>query len=275
MNPVEHTPNEDKSVAMLTADIKAKLPFYFIKLGDAACELILRKLRGVHGTCDGELYTDDLAHKLLGAWLDLRTSRGLYVGDWRTASFSGPNDPSRYDNEYTLLMSGVRGTMLHFESLLLMRDTPELLAFYRAVRNDNRRKLLLGPAEWFDLAKLLKCKFLIVPMMPNLIDIAPQIAAELKRMNFDVLLYGAGMAGHVAVIDCWKEHPGRTYVNLGSALDPATPRGRTRKQQLRPFDARMFLDRLTTEPIVTTGRGDALAKAHVRKLGMPSAERAL
>jgi hypothetical protein len=257
------TPDADASAKILTNALKSRDPFWFIKLGDAAVECVYGYGKG---TCDGELYTAGLAEQLMSAWVCLRDDcRRLYVGDWRTASFSGPDDKSRYAEEYAALTlhRGHRGAMLHFECLLLMRDTPELLGFYRAVHDDPRRKLLMGPSAWHECADLLRCEFLALPIMPNLIDIAPWIASELERRDFDVMLYGAGMAGHVAVIDCWRTHPGRTYINLGSALDPATVRGRTRRQQMGCVDARAFLGRLTTQQFVTTaGRGAALLKAY-------------
>lgn len=254
--------NEDQSAATLAASLSARLPFYFIKLGDAAVEI----MNGYgKATCDGELYTEDLRRGLRAAWNALGKMSGsgsvLYVGDWSTASFSGAKDKSRYASEYDGMMAGSRGVFLHFECLLLMRESPELLGFYRAVRDDPRRKLLLGPVAWAPMARLLGCDFLGLPVMPNLYDIHTQIAAELKSRDFEVLLYGAGTAGHVSVIDCWIEHPGRTYINLGSALDPATSMGRTRKQQIAPNRAKAFLAQIECR-VTTTGRGDALLKAY-------------
>lgn len=254
------TPNEDQSAAALTAALYAHTPFYFIKHGDAFVECI----NGVGGaSCDGEVYSAALSDALLASWITLSGSGArLYVGDWRTASFSGPEDKSRYAAEYAKLMSyAADPRWLHFECLLLMRESPELLGFYRAVRRDGRRKLLLGPAMWSPLADLLRCGFLATPMMPNMVDIAPRIAEELKRTDFDVLLYGAGMAGHVAVVDCWAAHPARTYINLGSALDPACSRVRSRRQQIAPDRAAAFLARLADDT-AASGRGDALLRAY-------------
>jgi hypothetical protein len=237
------TLDADASCRVLASHMRAHEPFYFIKHGDAFVECVNNIGRG---TCDGELYSNTLRDAALGSWIALSgSSARLYVGDWCTASFSGLHDKSRYAAEYDELMDyAVAPRWLHFECLLLMRETASLLGFYRAVREDMRRKLLLGPMAWQPLADLLRCEFLALPVMPNLIDIAAQIGSELKRRDFDVLLYGAGMAGHVSVVDCWKVHPGRTYINLGSALDPATSRGRTRRQQLAPNRARAFLEQL-------------------------------
>ncbi len=234
------TPDADESAAMLMRDIESRTPFYFIKLGDGAIECV----NGYGtGTCDGEQYTPKLGAALMTSWKRLGTHDRLYVGDWMTAAFDERTEWTRYAAEYGDLMAHASSPrLIMFDALLLMRETAALLGFYRAVRNDARHKLLLGPVAWQPLADLLRCEFLALPMMPNLIDIAPQIAAELKRRGFDILLYGAGLAGHVAVIDCWLAHPTRTYVNVGSALDPACSRGRTRTQQLAPHRAKSFLE---------------------------------
>jgi len=257
------TPDADESARELTRALRAHIPFYFIKLGDAAVECI----NGYKShTCDGELYTPELSEALLSTWDTLgKYSRDygtrLFVGDWQSASFSGPNDKSRYSQEYARLMERVpTAVRLHFECLLLMRDTPELLDFYRAVRNSPKRKLLVGPSSWAPVAELLACNFLALPVMPRLLTIRKQLTYELLSQDFDILLYGAGMAGHVSVIDCWKQHPERTYINLGSALDPATSRGKTRRQQMEPNHARMFLDRL--KPRVTPVFRDWCSAGH-------------
>ena len=254
------TLTEDESALVLTGEVLARSPFFFIKLGDAAVELVNGYGRK---TCDGEMYTNALADALLMSWKRLSgLHKNLYVGDWRTASFSGPSDRSRYDAEYRILMGAVHGTLLHFECLLLMRETDALLGFYRAVREDTRRKLLMGPVAWEPLAKVLKCDFLPLPVMANLFSINEQVANELKRSDFEVLLYGAGTAGHVSVVDCWEAHPERTYINLGSALDPACSRGKTRKQQLAPHRAKAFLERLL--PRVTPQFRDWCEKGHAK-----------
>ncbi len=238
-------PDADESASILAREISARTPFFFIKLGDGAIECV----NGYgEGTCDGERYTPALASELTRAWRLLGAHANLYVGDWMTAAFDARTERTRYAGEYEALMShAVDPKWLRFDALLLMRETDALLGFWRAVREDPRRKLLLGPASWFPLAELLRCDFLALPMMPNLVDIAPQITKELARQSFDVLLYGAGIGGHVAVVDCWSAHPGRTYVNIGSALDPACSRGRTRSQQLAPASAKAFLNRLLDE----------------------------
>ncbi len=236
------TPGSDESALVLTRDTEARVPFYFIKLGDGAIECVNGYGKG---TCDGEKYTPALAAELTRALKTLGMHHRLYVGDWMTAAFESHTERTRYAAEYGKLMSHVTvHRWLSFDCLLLMRESAELLGFYRSVRNDARRKLLLGPSAWEPVARLLECNFLGLPVMHNLLDLVPQITDELIRQDFDVLLYGAGLAGHVSVIDCWTKHPDRTYVNVGSAFDPATARGRSRTQQISTHRAKAFLDKV-------------------------------
>jgi hypothetical protein len=269
------TPDADQSAYILTGMLRARDPFYFIKLGDGAIECVNGYGRG---TCDGERYSKELGVELERSWRALASHPNLCVGDWMTAAFDARTERTRYADEYGRLMAHAVSTRwLAFDALLLMRETDALLGFYRAVQDDPRPKLLMGPREWEPLAELLKCGFLGLPVVPNLFEHRTRIADLLRSRDFDVLLYGAGLAGHIPVIDCWKMFPRRTYVNIGSALDPACMRGRTRSQQITPNRARAFLNRLAYEVITANDRRCQLLKAHdcVRKLGLPSAERVI
>jgi hypothetical protein len=239
-DPVE---GPDRSAAHLTKLLDHNIPFMFVKYGDGALEC----MRGEHGhTCDGEIYTPYLRYRLSEAWNHLFLWRNVYIGDWRSASFDAGSEFARYESEYDrLLRAGyMQGThvpaMIHFEALLLMRESEALLEFYRTVRNDSRRKLLLGPREWEPGAEVLRANFIGLPVERQ------QKSALLQKAvseNYDVLLYGAGMAGTVAVIDAWMDDPSRTYISIGSALDPVY-RGTTRRQQIPRDRAKEFFTRL-------------------------------
>ena len=163
----------------------------------------------------------------------------VYVGDWLSASFDATSIYARYEQHYAELIGDGKPTFLHFESLLLMRESQALLDFYRTVKADTRRKLYMGPAANAAAAKMLGAEHLVTPMT-GLFDECPRLTHELFSRDFDVLLYGAGMAGNIPAICCWEEFPERTYVNLGSALDPLFMGRKTRMQQILPLKARIF-----------------------------------
>ena len=231
--------DEDHSAALLTNWIEARDPFAFIRYGDGYLEAMAGK-RGM--TCDREGYTENLGKAVRRAWdtfnLEIPT---LFVGDWLASSFSGPDDPSIYEEQFRELVGPWASSIsfLHPECLLLHRESQALLDFYRAVRNDPRKKVYLGPGENYPAAKMLGATFIGTPMRVDLLNHVPRMVQDLEETSFDVLLWGAGMAGTVAVSALAKRFPDRTYINLGSALDPLF-RGRSRKGQLLPERARGF-----------------------------------
>lgn len=230
--------NADQSAALLAGKIRRQEPFFFLRYGDGALEC----MSGAEGhTCDGEQYCPLLGLELLNTWRAVYRDRNTFVGDWLSASFDTKTIRARYEEQYRELIGDASPNWLHFEALLLMRQSPALLDFYRAVKLDPRRKLFMGPAGNAGAAKMLGAEFLETPMS-NLFTYTAELAKELDR-EFDVLLFGAGMAGNIPAVRCWERYPERTYISIGSAMDPLF-RGRTRMQQLLPNRARMFFREL-------------------------------
>ena len=226
--------NADESAVALTAKILAREPFFFLRYGDGALECI----SGVNGgTCDREKYSPALGLELLRTWCKVVRAPGVYIGDWMSAAFVAKTEPTRFRDEYAELIGTAEPNWLHFEALLLMRESADLVNFYAAVKRDQRRKAFMGPASHAGAAKMLGAEHIVTPMTEDLLGWFDHAAPKLWEMNFDVLLYGAGMASHVPVAQCWEFLPERTYVNVGSAMDPLF-RGRTRQQQLDAHRAR-------------------------------------
>lgn len=226
------TPTADESAELLTAHIRLQDPFFFIRYGDGALECIYDEPRGPGRTCDGELYSRALGLELLNAWCRLESGRGtVFAGDWQSATFGRGSGHNREEQRWLALTSLAPFKWIHFEALLLMRESAALVDFYRAVRADPRRKLYLGPGKNAAAAQFLGAEHLFTPMVPNLYLQLPALQEELERRDFDVLLYGAGMAGNVAAVESWSRHKDRTYISLGSALDPLFS-AKSRTQQL-------------------------------------------
>lgn len=216
----------DESVKLLTEKILSHEPFYFAKHGDGAIQCIWGY--GVE-TRDKEQYSPQLGAALASSIDALIKGDNVFLGDWMSATFD-ENREGEYAVEYEELMRGARARFIHFESLLLMRESQVLVEFYKAIATDRRRKLLMGPMAMAGAAKMLGAEHLVIPM-EGLFDCVGHLTGDLLSRNFDVLLYGAGMAGHIPVTQCWQKYPERTYINLGSALDVLFL-GRTRRQQL-------------------------------------------
>jgi len=225
-------------------------------------------------TCDREHYSADLGSDLRAAWQSLmrgplccseanvswcrapkdpcafgkgRVSQcgyfpKVYVGDWLSASFTPGADHARYAKQYAELIGDAKPEFLHFEALLLMRESQALIDFYKAVKADPRRKIYMGPLANKEAALMLGAKFLPTPM-DSLFSYRDAYSKVLLHSDFDVLLYGSGMAGNIPVVACWEAYPEKTYINLGSALDPLG-RGKSRQQQIAVDRAKKLFQEL-------------------------------
>jgi len=229
------TPDMDESAHLLTELIKAETPFSFWRFGDGAIECMYQQ-QGV--TCDGERYSAAMGLQLHSAVRSLRDAAEawMYFGDWSTAvNGSLPN----YVSLWRALVAPDPGRLLHFEALLLNRQSHALHAFYRAVKQDRRRKLIVGAEFNRPAGELLNADYLAVPLH-DLYECLPVIAKRIQERSYDVLLFGCGLAGVLPIVAEWQAHPERTYIHLGSALDPLH-KGRTRSGQLGMLQARAFL----------------------------------
>jgi hypothetical protein len=218
--------NADESARFLAAKVRRREPFAYVRYGDGALEC----MAGLRGrTCDGEDYAPGLASELAYAWYLLHGAENVWLGDWLSASFDSSTEHSRYEQQFSELARG-HDKWLHCEALLLMRESGALVDFYRAAKEDRRRKMFLGPAANRRAADLLGARFMEVPLQ-DLYQYADLIERQLLQADFEVLLWGAGLASIAPVVNCWRRRPQCTYVHLGSAMDPLF-RGRTRRQQI-------------------------------------------
>ncbi len=225
------TPTADQSAEILTDHLKRRIPFFFIRYGDGALECIYgRDVK--RQTCDGEVYSEDLAAALLDAWKRLTAgTSAVFAGDWQAASFGNGSGNNRELELWEALTAGVPFEWLHPEALLLMRESAALVDFYRAVKADRRRKVYMGPEKNAAAARFLGAFHLVTPMVPDLICKRAELLAGLDAFEPDVVLFGAGMAGNVVAVEQWGRRPEGTYISIGSALDPLFSE-KSRAQQL-------------------------------------------
>lgn len=230
------TPTADESAAILADHLRRKEPFFYVRYGDGAIECIYDEARPAPHTCDGEVYTKTLAEALLSAWTRLETSpHKVFAGDWQSASFVelGRRN-NREKDRWTALTLHAPFEFIHFEALLLMRESRVLVDFYRAVRDDRRRKVYMGPHP--QAAQFLRAQWVRTPMVTDLIRQRDEYVLTLQSLNPDVVLYGAGMAGNVIAVDYWDRRlaagmENTTCISLGSAFDPLFGK-KSRSQQL-------------------------------------------
>lgn len=239
-----NTLTEDESVLVLIDKLQNEEPFTFLRYGDGALECIYGL--GAGRTCDQEFYSPELGCDLKEVWDKIINHKNTYIGDWQSASFNAARS-GEYPLQYADLIGDAKPHWLHFESLLLMRESEVLVDFYKTIAADKRKKVFMGPACMIGAAKMLRCEHHIVTPMQNLhasVDILEGNLKTAMRSGFEVVLYGAGMAGTIPIVRTWEEFPNGTYINLGSAMDPLF-RGQTRTVQLKQSTAkRLFRDLL-------------------------------
>lgn len=230
-------PDIEASAALLTARIRHHEPTAYFRFGDGFIECVARP-PGRIKTCDGEVYTPELAKAMIKTFNQITVAEEVFLGNW-----ARDRESTAYLQEWESLFSSVKCTLIDFEALLIVRESAALVEFYRTVKADCRRKLFMGPASNEGAADMLNAMCLEIPDS-NLFDRVGEIEDRLDRTDFDILLFGAGMAGNIPVVNIWKRHPERTYINLGSAMDPLF-KGRSRSNQLVPEDAKkLFKDLL-------------------------------
>lgn len=228
----------------MTSLIREQKPFVYIRYGDGAFECI-KNTRGQ--TADGEHYSLPLAIALQSAWYKLcvPSPNPVFIGDWLSATFQ--EGDRVYEKEWIALRDmAIRcgAKLLHWESLLFHRLNPvDLMRFYSAIQEDTRDKLLIAPVEMAPAAKQLGMMHLVTPM-DGLFPKIDEIEKQLDELDFKVCLFGAGMAVNVPILKHWSRHRDRTFVAIGSALDPIFRR-KSRTQQIPKELAReMWFTRL-------------------------------
>ena len=77
-----------------------------------------------------------------------------------------------------------------------MRKSEALVDFYRTVKKDSRSKLFMGPDFNAGAGRMLGAAHLATPMI-DLFNQVDRLLAELLRFPFQILLFGAGMAGQI------------------------------------------------------------------------------
>jgi hypothetical protein len=215
----------DQGAATLAGYLRQRRPFFFARIGDGAIEC----LQGRKGqTCDGERYSLELAAELRKA-IDALKSGGAIFGDWRTAVAG--SEP-KYVPEWEKLIEPAGRELLNYESLLLMRQSEPLVDFYRAARNDSRKKMYIG-RDAVEAVATLDCRRGIVTSMKLDLEGTRLLIEDIRWESPSVILFGAGMAGLIAVVKYWQENPGVTCIHLGSALDPLFRQSRQRQLPMK------------------------------------------
>ena len=221
------TPSADESAIILTNKLKAREPFVFTKFGDGTLWWMSGK---PVQSANGEVYRPGIDQELRKAADVLSGLPHAYFGDQLTCS-SGPYleaEQERYIHAWD------KCAWLHFETFLLHRLTPELLEFYRVLKADTRPKVLVCGKHLLPATRMLGCYACII------VDSSNAHREALHQLpSSEIVLTACGHASKILVAAEASAYKSKTFIELGSALDPLFV-GRTRSEQIEPGLAREY-----------------------------------
>lgn len=216
------------------------VPFSFAKFGDGEWQCVA----GCGGqNADRHHYSEGLAQGLVDAFQFLANRSDVYIADWV--------GPYRDMRDHLVQQHDLKPQYAPYHLLLIGRDNlrPELLDFYKAVRNCARPKVFVGPAVLKVACLALRAsEFVAVPEV-NAFDSLAAIkacldeTAEQFRGLKPIYLFTAGMPAKLLIAHVLRNDSNATCLDLGSALDPLF-KGQTRSGQPDPRVARAFFTEL-------------------------------
>lgn len=214
-----------------------KEPFYMVKFNDGEWHAMV----GKNGTnCDNHTYSPDLKIDLLESYEYLNNF--AFISDYVTNFCAFDNHQSLANKIGFPVMPFVNFAILHdlpyagkIESL-----TPELKNFYLSIRNDKRKKVLIGPERIGDgVEALLNIDVHVVFPLLNGYDNLDVIQDNLFKHLTDncIILACCGFNSCIIASEVHKWLPNTTFIDVGSGLDPVAF-GKTRKSQYTPATLR-------------------------------------
>jgi len=230
------------AVALLTrfsAWIETAQPFAFSKWGDGELSFIGS---APVPNVDGQEYSVGLSNALRHAFTFMCEHPYSYIAKWEKR-FSDVRDLLVHTWQY-------RPNYTFYDALLLREGalTPELLQFYRTLRDTRRPKVFVGPTKLAGVADLLRTDAQITVPPRNAAGDFVRLDHELRDhvrawREPGIVLFSAGMLSKLLIHELLRFHPDATCLDLGSAFDPAFI-GQTRSGQPTQAEAQDFIAEL-------------------------------
>ena len=184
-------------LASLEATIKENRNFVFVKRGDGeqAC------MEGQVGqNCDGHPYTTSLGDALRDAYAYLK-DKAIIV------EFA---DQVNYN------------VLLHRTD----SDLAKVSHFYKTIANSERLKVMVAPERLAIVARLLNAEHVVVPDIDAWSQVN-EIFDRIPKIRNAVYMFCAGMPAKVLIARMLEQLSDATYIDCGSAFDPAIYTTRT------------------------------------------------
>ena len=211
--------NELETVNMLVKLLQGRESFVHVRFGDG--DIMFMSGTGSVITGDGEEWSHDLQTMLLISWLRLASYQGefLLLGDVETYAVS-----DGVEKQWWMLRTIFDHLRAEYDAPVQHNAHMEALRvgfgyarpFYEALRDDDRSKALVAPAHFAEIAEVLGCEHVEVPL-----HVAWQHAADTADLvrNFEVAAFAAGRGGKIMQGLLADIYPELVQIDIGSGLD--------------------------------------------------------
>lgn len=211
--------NELETVNMLVKLLQGREPFVHVRFGDG--DIMFMSGTGSVITGDGEEWSRDLQSGLLVSWLRLAsyTQGFLLLGDVETYAVSDGVEKQWWmlRTIFDQLHAEYEPPPVHWAHMEALRvGFGYARPFYEAFRDDPREKALVAPAHFEEIAQVLGCEHVEVPL-----HVAWQTASDTADYvrNFEVAAFAAGRGGKIMQGILADTEPGLVQIDIGSGLD--------------------------------------------------------
>jgi hypothetical protein len=193
-------------IDFFTKKLKNKEPFCFVKRGDGE-EFCMADVVGAN--CDGHTYSKELGDKLKEAYDYFAKNDNCYV--------------PLFNDQYFF------NTFLH----RIDKNNEKVSNFFKAVRDDDRKKIYVAPERLAPVATLLKADHIVVPLK-NAFNDYKKILINLTEKTYDkenpdhIILFSSGMMSKALIHELISISPNKlTCIDVGSSFDPLIDQTRT------------------------------------------------
>lgn len=233
------TRSRDESAALLTNLLQNRQSFIYARVGDGDLYVMFEVPpygNGEEVNTNGETAVPGLAERVRDALSRIARLPGyVFIGDYLSRATGDAGLTDQWEQARQLLADR---PLVHVEALLLHRPSADLISFYYAASEDPRRKVYVAPGTHIDAAAMLRAEHVVIPPH-NAYELVDEIVAAIDDLQGQVVYLSAGYATKLITAEAWR--PGRTLVDLGSALDPVVLREPTRTGQISHVAAQTLL----------------------------------
>ena len=214
--------------------------FTFTKLGDGE----LYCLRGDNGgNCDGHPYTQKLSDKLYYFVESIPRYNNFYVAKWEEES-----QITQY-RDMLLRNMNVSPVDVEYNCILPQTynlDNDYLYNFYKAIKENKRRKIYLCPERLNGAKKFLNVDVILNVPVVNAFNIYDVLVDQLKNYikDGDIIMYSCGMMSKSLICELLDTNPNITNIDIGSGIDSIILDGNTRMGQPNPTQSKEYFKNL-------------------------------